>query len=68
MRYLFCNLPTRCLIWRAGAFTVSNDLYDPVTESWNLSPKHIFKQQDVWYVLGMTTWYMTFSSPFQNKC
>ncbi|KAI0685486.1 hypothetical protein BC835DRAFT_1421190 [Cytidiella melzeri] len=37
------------------AFTIANDLWDPVAQRWNLSAKHIFKQQDVWYVMGMTT-------------
>ena len=40
----------------AGAFTIANDLWNPATQSWNLSARHIFKQQDVWYVMGMTTW------------
>ncbi|KAI0083990.1 hypothetical protein BDY19DRAFT_998077 [Irpex rosettiformis] len=37
------------------SFTIANDLWDPNVQAWNLSAKHIFKQQDVWYVMGMTT-------------
>jgi len=37
------------------AFTIMNDLYDTDTQTWNLSAKHLVKQQDFWFVMGMTT-------------
>jgi len=36
------------------AFTILNDTYDTNTRSWNLSPRHVFSQQDFWYITGMT--------------
>lgn len=37
-----------------GAFTIMNDIYDTDTQTWNLSGVHLVRQQDFWYVMGMT--------------
>ncbi|KAF7791249.1 hypothetical protein EIP86_002263 [Pleurotus ostreatoroseus] len=37
------------------SFTIANDLWDPSTQTWDLSGRHLVKQQDFWYVMGMTT-------------
>ncbi|KAH8107206.1 hypothetical protein BXZ70DRAFT_885318 [Cristinia sonorae] len=35
-------------------FTIMSDIYDTDTQTWNLDGKHLVKQQDFWYVMGMT--------------
>lgn len=37
-------------------FTLMGDLYDTETKKWVLNGRHVAKQQDFWYVIGMTTW------------
>ncbi|KAI0003273.1 hypothetical protein BJV74DRAFT_764575 [Russula compacta] len=37
------------------AFTIISDLYNPETQTWDLSVQHILRQQDLWFVMGMTT-------------
>ncbi|PCH38375.1 hypothetical protein WOLCODRAFT_97002 [Wolfiporia cocos MD-104 SS10] len=37
-------------------FILMGDLYDTETRQWNLSGVHIVKQQDFWYIMGMTAW------------
>lgn len=37
-------------------FVLLADLYDGTTKQWNLSGVHIVRQQDFWYVMGMTAW------------
>ena len=32
------------------------DIYDTTTRTWTLDGKHLVRQQDFWYVMGMTTW------------
>ncbi|KAF8270331.1 hypothetical protein EI94DRAFT_1698848 [Lactarius quietus] len=39
----------------SGVFTILSDLYDSETQTWNLSVIHIIRQQDFWFVMGMTT-------------
>ncbi|KAH9967880.1 hypothetical protein BC827DRAFT_1373120 [Russula dissimulans] len=36
------------------AFTILGDLYDTETRTWNLSAKHILRQQDFWFAVVMT--------------
>ena len=43
----------RCYV---GIFVLLGDLYNESTGTWNISGVHIVRQQDFWYVLGMTTW------------
>ncbi|KAJ3561535.1 hypothetical protein NP233_g10134 [Leucocoprinus birnbaumii] len=35
-------------------FVISGDLYNTNANSWNLSGAHLVRQQDFWYVMGMT--------------
>ncbi|KAL5529069.1 hypothetical protein ACEPAG_5043 [Sanghuangporus baumii] len=35
-------------------FTILGDTYDPDTRSWNLSGTHVARQQDFWFISGMT--------------
>ena len=37
-----------------GAFTIMSDIYDTDTQTWNLDGVHLVRQQDFWYVMGMT--------------
>lgn len=30
------------------------DIYDPVTRAWDLSGTHMIRQQDFWFIFGMT--------------
>lgn len=30
------------------------DIYDTETQTWNLDGVHLVRQQDFWYVMGMT--------------
>ena len=32
------------------------DIYDTEARQWKLDGKHLVRQQDFWYVMGMTTW------------
>ena len=32
------------------------DIYDTTTREWTLDGRHLVRQQDFWYVMGMTTW------------
>lgn len=32
-----------------------SDIYDTNTQTWNLNGVHLVRQQDFWYVMGMTT-------------
>lgn len=32
------------------------DLFDNTTGEWKVNGRHLVKQQDFWYVMGMTTW------------
>jgi hypothetical protein len=43
----FCSLS-------AWVFVILGDGYNPETHSWNYDASHFFKQQDVWFVFGMT--------------
>ncbi|KAH9901176.1 hypothetical protein C8Q73DRAFT_233673 [Cubamyces lactineus] len=38
------------------AFTIMGDIYNPTTRSWVPDGRHLVRQQDFWYVMGMTTW------------
>jgi hypothetical protein len=42
----------------SGVFTILGDSYNPETRTWNLSGEHILRQQDFWFVTGMTTLYV----------
>ncbi|KAH8117533.1 hypothetical protein DFH11DRAFT_1741517 [Phellopilus nigrolimitatus] len=35
-------------------FTILGDIYVPSTRSWNLSGTHVARQQDFWFISGMT--------------
>ncbi|KAI9508486.1 hypothetical protein F5148DRAFT_1275717 [Russula earlei] len=37
-------------------FTILGDSYDTETRTWRVSGKHIVRQQDFWFVIGMTIW------------
>jgi len=37
-------------------FTIMGDLWDATTKTWVLNGRHLVRQQDFWYVMGMTTW------------
>lgn len=32
------------------------DIYDTTNRQWKLDGRHLVRQQDFWYVMGMTTW------------
>ena len=32
------------------------DIYDTTTREWTLDGRHLVRQQDFWYVMGMTSW------------
>lgn len=32
------------------------DLWDESAQTWNINGVHIVRQQDFWYVMGMTLW------------
>ncbi|CAL1704143.1 unnamed protein product [Somion occarium] len=36
------------------AFTIMGDIWDTDTQTWNLDGVHLVRQQDFWYVMGMT--------------
>ena len=40
----------------AWVFVVLGDSYDLDTHSWNPDGIRVIRQQDFWYVMGMTTW------------
>ncbi|GBE82485.1 hypothetical protein SCP_0408690 [Sparassis crispa] len=37
-------------------FTIMGDLWDPETKKWAMNGRHVAKQQDFWFVIGMTAW------------
>ncbi|KAH9946290.1 uncharacterized protein BXZ73DRAFT_95794 [Epithele typhae] len=37
-------------------FTIMGDIWDPSNRSWVPDGKHLVRQQDFWYVMGMTLW------------
>ncbi|EMD38610.1 hypothetical protein CERSUDRAFT_153590 [Gelatoporia subvermispora B] len=37
-------------------FTIMGDLWDATTGTWAVNGRHLVRQQDFWYVMGMTTW------------
>ena len=47
----------------SGVFTILGDLYNPETRTWNLSGEHILRQQDLWFVTGMTMLYVEVGIP-----
>ena len=34
--------------------SITGDIYDPDTKSWDLSGTHLIRQQDFWFAFGMT--------------
>ena len=36
------------------AFVILGDIYNVQTETWDLSARHVFKQQDFWFIMSMT--------------
>ncbi|EIM90402.1 uncharacterized protein STEHIDRAFT_51165 [Stereum hirsutum FP-91666 SS1] len=40
-------------------FTILGDCWDEDTQSWDVSGKHIVRQQDFWFVMGMTIFTVT---------
>lgn len=41
---------------RSGIFVLVGDLWDESAQTWNINGVHIVRQQDFWYVMGMTLW------------
>ena len=39
-----------------GIFVLIGDLWDESAQTWNINGVHIVRQQDFWYVMGMTLW------------
>ena len=39
----------------SGVFTILGDSYNSETRTWDLSGRHILRQQDFWFAMGMTT-------------
>ncbi|RDX48359.1 hypothetical protein OH76DRAFT_1352608 [Lentinus brumalis] len=37
-------------------FTIMGDIYDTENRQWIPDGRHLVRQQDFWYVMGMTTW------------
>ncbi|GJE86866.1 hypothetical protein PsYK624_029490 [Phanerochaete sordida] len=37
------------------SFTLLTDIWEPATQTWNLNGVHFVRQQNFWFVLGMTT-------------
>lgn len=42
------------IIPRTGVFVVLGDLWDKETQTWTLTGSHIVRQQDFWFIMGMT--------------
>ena len=56
---LYVTPPTQPWAWLkffTGAFTIMGDIYDTQTRQWVPDGRHLVRQQDFWYVMGMTTW------------
>ncbi|KZT65437.1 hypothetical protein DAEQUDRAFT_523040 [Daedalea quercina L-15889] len=43
-------------LFASWIFVLVGDLYDETTGTWNINGVHIVRQQDFWYVMGMTLW------------
>ncbi|TFY58161.1 hypothetical protein EVJ58_g6589 [Rhodofomes roseus] len=43
-------------LFSSWIFVLLGDLYNEPTRTWNLNGVHIVRQQDFWYVMGMTLW------------
>ena len=37
-----------------GAFVLVGDLWNPLTQSWDLSGVGLLRHQDFWFIVGMT--------------
>ena len=35
-------------------FVILGDIYNVQTQTWDLSARHVFKQQDFWFIMSMT--------------
>ena len=51
-----CHIQEIHLLFVIGAFTIMGDLFDATTGTWAINGRHLVRQQDFWYVMGMTTW------------
>ncbi|EPT05897.1 hypothetical protein FOMPIDRAFT_1110294 [Fomitopsis schrenkii] len=43
-------------LFSSWIFVLVGDLWDESAQTWNINGVHIVRQQDFWYVMGMTLW------------